>query len=242
MTEKIFCNEIHWAIAAKVPVDVLEGVRASLPSWLRGVGSKVVEGRAGFAALLVFGGPAEEGEPAAAMLTHDEKTPVYLLDLDDEAPSTVELSGSRRKYKRVHPAGFLDEHGIQPPDSQAVAAPLLAVGMLDGVAPAQAAMAVPDVDGELSDHENGTLVTKGPGSATLILARELGCRAYLVEYDPSDGSFVCEIIEPGESIKRFSPVPSPDGEPIVSILGETTLDGILRVLQIPRELFDRTGS
>ena len=49
-------------------------------------------------------------------------------------------------------------------------------------------------------------------------------------------AFSCEVIEPGGSIKRFSPKPSPNYEPIASILGETTLDGILRVLQIPRDL------
>ena len=114
---------------------------------------------------------------------------------------------------------------------------MLTVGILDGVTPAQAEKAVPDVDGKLTEHERGTLVTEGPGSATLILALELGCRAYIVDYDRSDGSFGCKVIEPGGSVKRFSPKPSPNYEPIPSILGETTLDGILRVLQIPRELF-----
>ena len=239
MTDKIFVADTQWAIAAKVSVDVLERVRARLPNWLRGAGSKVVKGNDGFAALLVFGGPAEEGEPAASKLTLEAKTPVYLLDLDDEAPSTIELFGSGRKHKRVHPADLLEEHGIELPGGEPIESPLLTVGLLEGVTPAQAKKAVPDVDGKLTEHERGTLITEGPGSATLGLALELGCRAYIVDYDITDGSFGCEVIEPDGSVKRFSPTPSPNYEPISSILGETTLDGILRVLRIPRDGFNR---
>jgi hypothetical protein len=241
MTDKVFHLDTQWAIAAKVPVDVLERVRARLPSWLRGAGSKVIEGNDGFAGLLVFGGPAEEGEPAATKLTTEEETPVYLLDFDDEAPSTIELLGSGRKHRRVHPADLLEEHGIQLPRGEPIASPLLTVGLLEGVTPAQAKKAVPDVDAKLTEHERGTLITEGPGSATLVLALELGCRAYIVEYDSTGGSFACEVIEPGGSVKRFSPTPSPNYEPISSILGETTLDGILRVLRIPRDLFNRSA-
>ena len=132
MTDKIFPADPQWAIAAEVPAAALEGVRARLPSWLRGAGSKVVEGNDGFSALLVFGGPVEEGEPVATKLTLEAKTPVYLLDLDDEAPATVELSGSRRVYKRVHPADLLEEHGIELPGSEPLASPLLSVGLLEG--------------------------------------------------------------------------------------------------------------
>ena len=241
MIDKVFHLDTQWAIAANVPVDVLERARARLPSWLRGAGSKVIEGNDGFAGLLVFGGPAEEGEPAATKLTIEQKTPVYLLDFDDEAPSTIELLGSGRTHKRVHPADLLEEHGIKLPAGEPVASPFLTVGLLEGVTPAQAKKAVPDVDGKLTEHERGTLVTESPGSATLVLALELGCRAYIVEYDSTDGSFGCEVIEPGGSVKRFSPTPSPNYEPISSILGETTLDGILRVLRIPRDGFNRSA-
>ena len=70
---KITPNDTRWAIAAKVPVDTLEGVRAKLPKLLCGKGSKVVAGDAGFCALLVFGENADEGESAAMQLSRGHR-------------------------------------------------------------------------------------------------------------------------------------------------------------------------
>jgi hypothetical protein len=57
--------------------------------------------------------------------------------------------------------------------------------------------------------------------------------------NPEDGWFTCVVHDPShfESEASYSPVrPDPNSRPLDNILGETTLEGILRVLEIPGEL------
>ena len=71
----------------------------------------------------------------------------------------------------------------------------------------------------------------------MSLALRAKRRGYIVGVDRSDNSFSCEIVEPGPKVVQFAPTkPSGSSEQIDSVLGETTLDGILGVLGIPRAL------
>jgi hypothetical protein len=230
-------NTTRWAIAAKVPVDTLERVRAKLPKLLRGNGSKVFAGDAGFNALLVFGENADEGESAATQLSRDTGAPVYLLDFDDDAPFIKELAKGRERRKRGHPADFLEERGIAAPGHAPAPSAIVSVGVIEDLTPAEARKVIPKLSGSLFHaHPRGTLVTAdGFTIVSLVLkAKRLG---YVVDVDRSNGAFTCNIVGPGPVMKQFAPTsPSAEIEHVDSILGETTLDGILRVLEIPREL------
>ena len=71
------------------------------------------------------------------------------------------------------------------------------------------------------------------------LAEELGKRAYLIFYNPEDGHFLCMVQEADHSVSSYSPQkPSPNCPPLDNVLGETTTEGILRVLEIPGELLE----
>lgn len=52
---RIFRDDTKWAIAGKVATKLLEQLARKLPRELQGDGSKVVPGKEGFAALLMFG-------------------------------------------------------------------------------------------------------------------------------------------------------------------------------------------
>jgi hypothetical protein len=66
---------------------------------------------------------------------------------------------------------------------------------------------------------------------------ELQCRAYSITFDRRDGTFSVEQIEPDFSVKQWTTgTPNPNYEQVTSILGVTTIDEILRILEIPREL------
>jgi len=109
-------GDTRWAIAGKVPLSALERCRRELEDWLQGEGSKVVSGNDGFAALLVFGGPPE-GESLAIELSRKHKTPIYVIDFNDELDeglSIREFDGTRVKWKRGYPAAFLKARGVTP--------------------------------------------------------------------------------------------------------------------------------
>lgn len=75
------------------------------------------------------------------------------------------------------------------------------------------------------------------GPAIMTLAQRAKRRAYIVGVDRNDGSFTCEIVGPGPEAVQFAPTrPSANIPQVDSVLGETTLDGILRVIEIPRAL------
>src|SRR4051794_5754033 len=111
----IFPNDTKWALAAKVPVDVLDAARHELSEFLHGDGSKAVSGKKGMSVLLVFGGSLGEGEDLAVEISQKHKTSVYLLDFDDEAISIQQFDGARVRWKKDHPADFLESHGVIAP-------------------------------------------------------------------------------------------------------------------------------
>jgi len=242
---KIFREDTQWAIAGEVSTTTLEQLACQLPRELRDDGSKVVAGKEGFAALLVFGDLPNE-TLAKHLLT--SVTPVYLLDFDDDAPVTLKLDRKKMRVTETradkHPAEFLDERGIVAPGYALTTSPAKSVGLVEGVSLAEAKRALPpDAEFELLEHPRGVLVDDGPAGG--VLARKLGKRAYLVYHNPEDGWFSCTRYEPGQEAASYSPVtPNLNRPPLDNILGETSLEGILRVLAIPGELLglDATGA
>jgi hypothetical protein len=232
-------EDTKWAIAGNVTPTILERIASQLPQELQGDGSQIVTGEEGFAALLVFGDLPDE---ALAKQLLPTVTPVYLLDFDDDVPVTLKLD---RKKSRVtetrvdeHPADFLRERGIVAPGYAFTPSPVRDVGLVEGVSLAEARRAIPPgFEAELREHPRGVLVINAPVGG--ILLRKFGQRGYLVYWDPEDkdGWFCCIVYEPGQEPASYSPVTTdPNHPPLDNILGETTLEGILRVLAIPREI------
>jgi len=237
---RIFREDTQWAIAGNVETAVLEKLACQLPKELQGDGSGVVIGNDGFAALLVFGDVPNETLAKRLLAT---VTPVYLLDFDDDAPVTLKLD--RRKTRitetRVdeHPADFLEEHGIVAPGYALTTTPVREVGIIEGASVGEVKRALPSEAGdvELRDHPRGVLIDNAIIGG--MVAEELGKRAYLIFYNPKDGRFSCMVQEADHSVSSYSPQkPSPNCPPLDNVLGETTTEGILRVLEIPGELLE----
>ncbi len=228
-------EDTKWAIVAKVAATELEQIAGHLPKELRGKGSRVVVGQGGLSALLVFGGlPSEQLAKQLLMSV----TPVYLLDFDDDAPSVVQLERktTRAADARVdeHPAAFLKGHGIVPP-GYAAPTPVRNVGLVEGITVGEARKAMPPGEFELRAHPRGVLVNDAPAAGDL--AEQVGKRAYLLFHNQEDGDFSCLVQEPDNSVASYSPrKPNPNFPPLDNILGQTTPDGILRILGVPGEL------
>ncbi len=160
-SRKVFPGDTQWAIAGKIPAPTLAKIGRRLPEWLHGDGHRVVTGNDGFAALLVFGGPADLGERPAAELAK-RGGPVYLLDFDDEAYSTKELTGSKVKRLRGYPNELLEKHGIIAPGWEpSPPSPVIVAGVVEGVTAEEARRLCTDfeADLELAEHPRGVLMT-----------------------------------------------------------------------------------
>jgi hypothetical protein len=235
---RIFREDTQWAIAGNVETAVLEKLMRQLPKELQGQGARVVSGNDGFAALLVFGDLPSE--TLAKRLLADV-TPVYLLDFDDDAPVTLKLDRRKTRVTETHvgqhPAGFLEEHGIMAPGYVLSPTPVREAGIIEGVSVGDAKRALPpDADDVLlRDHPRGVLTDNAIIGG--MVADELGKRAYLIFYNPEDGHFLCMVQEADHSVSSYSPQkPSPNCPALDNVLGETTSEGILRVLEIPGEM------
>jgi hypothetical protein len=236
-SRKVFPGDTQWAIAGKIAAPVLEETGRRLPTWLHGDGQRVVTGKDGFAALLVFGGPADYGDDLAAELAR--RGPVYLLDFDDEAPSIKRFTGTRTRHLRGYPPDFLEERGIIAPGYEpSPPSPVITAGVVEGITPEEARRARPKVDARFAAHPRGVLVTGDAACGVADdLTRRRKLRSFTVFFNPKDRDFSCVISEPGKSDAWFTTgEPNPTDVQLDSILGETTVDGILRVLGIPREL------
>jgi hypothetical protein len=236
---KVFPGTTHWAIAGKVPESPLVKIGRRLPDWLHGDGHRVVTGKDGFAALLVFGGPADLGERPATELAQ-RGGPVYLLDFDDEAYSVKELRGAKVKRQRGYPNELLEKHGIIAPGWEpSPPSPVITAGVVEGISPEEARRTCPDFEAEFAEHPRGVLVTGYAASAAAVdLSIRRKVRSFSVFFNPEDRDFACAVTEPGKGNAWFTTgEPNPGHVQIDSVLGETTMDGVLRVLGIPRELF-----
>jgi hypothetical protein len=236
---RVFRGDTKWAIAGKVETSVLKQLARKLPRELQGDGSKIVPGKDGFAALLVFGDLPDETMAKQLLAS---VTPVYLLDFDDDAPVTLKLDRKKTRVTETrvdeHPADFLEGYGIVAPGYAATPSPVKSVGIVEGASLAEARRSLPpDADVSVTEHPRGVLFDYAMAAG--MLADELGRRGFLVFRDPEDkdGWFCCVVHEPGKEAASYSPVkPDPNRTPLDNILGETTLEGIVRVLEIPREL------
>lgn len=244
---RIYPEDTQWALAGRVEPDVLARIARSLPKELQANGSKIVAGKDGFAALLVFGGFPSERLAKQLLLS---VTPVYLLDFNDDAPATLKLDREKTRVTETrmdeHPADFLEERGIVAPGYADEPSPVLMVGLIEATTPAEARNALnargaePDPQVEFRVHPRGVLIVGDRSSMTSsMIAMKLKRRAYDLFRNPEDGWFTCVVHDPSQTDceASYSPVrPDPNSRPLDNILGETTLEGILRVLEIPGEL------
>lgn len=234
---KVFRDDTRWALAGHFSTAVLSELARQLPSALQGDGSRVVSGNAGFAALLVFGDVPSE---RLAHLLLATKAPVYLLDFDDDAPKTIKLERQKTNVTETridgHPAEFLEEHGIEAPGF-ASAVPAMSVGVIENVTVEEVQRAFPTgFEVELRQHPRGVLALAGTPAG--LAAEKLKRRAYCVYRNPQNGWFTCLLYDGGAVRGAFSSEPDDDDEDprLDNILGETTLEGIVRTLEIPGEL------
>jgi hypothetical protein len=240
----IFPNDTQWAIAARVPTTVLDAAKKQLSDFLQTDGSRVVSGNKGMSVLLVFGGSLDEGEGLAAEISQKHKTSAYLLEFGDWA-SISQFDGARVKRKKVHPADFLESHGVIAPGYERrlfSAPPITTIGVVDDVTLAQAQRAMPKARDRFMANARGVLVND-ESLESITLSKKLKRQSFTLFYDRRDGSFSCVVRSPDQQIEECfsSGKPSVMYTPIDSILGETTLDGILRVLDIPRRMLFPEG-
>ena len=230
-------DDTRWAIAGEVATGTLHQIADQLPRELQGEGSTVASGVDGFAALLVFGDQPSE---RLAKLLLTSATPVYLLDFDDDAPVTLRLDLKNGQIAETrldeHPAAFLEAHGIVAPGYEETPSPVKSVAIVEGVTLAEAKRAMPpNADVDMKEHPRGVLVDYAVTGG--MLADNLGKRGFLIFRDTEDEWFCCVVHEPGKEPASYSPTEiDPNHPPIDNVLGETTLEGIMRVLAIPREL------
>jgi hypothetical protein len=115
---------------------------------------------------------------------------------------------------------------------------VITAGVVEGITPEEAQRAYPNADAQFAKHPRGVLVTGYAASGVAVnLAIRRKLRAFAVYFNPEDREFSCVISDPGQRNAWFTTgEPNPSHVQIGSVLGETTVDGILRVLEIPREL------
>jgi hypothetical protein len=238
----VFPGDTQWALAGQFAAPVLVKLGRRLPKWLHGDGHRVVTGNDGFAALLVFGGPSDDGDSLAAELA--KAGPVYLLDFDDEldfeeeAYAIQEITGAGVKYLPGYPNEFLEARGIIAPGWEpSPPSPVVTAGVVEGISAEEAQRAYPDVVTRFAAHPRGVLVTGGVACDFVFdLSMRRKLRSYTVYFNRETGRFSCIVSEPDGSDACFAiGYPSANYAPLDSVLGETTLDGILRVLEIPRD-------
>ena len=230
-------DDTRWAIAGKVPTVALAAVRSRLSEMLRSEGSRIMSGKNGMSVLLVFGGTTGEGEDFAIELSRKYRTPAYLLDFDDEAYSIRQFDGSRITWKKGHPAKFLKSYGITAPGYEPIETPVAAIGVVDGATLDQARNALPKAKHLFTANSRGVLVNDLSGMVTIQLSRALKKPSFTVFYDREDETFSCAIWTSDKQPSRcFSlGMAMVNYERVDSILGETTIDGILGILDIPRQ-------
>src|SRR5262249_31456278 len=151
-------------------------------------------------------------------------------------------SKGRVKETRLeqHPAELLEEQGIVAPGYEPMGpSPVLMVGLVEEATPAEAKRAL-EADGsevnprvEFRAHPHGVLIVGDEfGIIPVSVAKKLKRRTYTVYRNPEDGWFCCVVDEPGKGEASYSPLrPDPNLPPLDNILGETTFEGILRVLE-----------
>jgi hypothetical protein len=224
----------------QVPMAVLDAARSELSDFLQGEGSRVVRGNKGMSVLLVFGGSVGEGEGLAEDLTRDYKTSVFVLEFGDWA-RVQQFDGARVKRKKIHPADFLKKYGVIAPGYEPkpwIVPPITVIGVVEATLE-QARRALPRKKALFTANARGVLV-KDVANETLKLSRKLKRPSFTLFYNREEDTFGCLIWRPDQKDEVCFTVGQSwvNYKHIDSILGETTLDGILRVLDIPRHMLN----
>jgi hypothetical protein len=245
-------GDTKWALAAKVPPAVLEAARRRLAelSELPLDGSQVMVGDQGMAVLLAFDGPPSDGEYLAVRLSRKHRTPFYVLDFDDNleyedyAVAIMRFDGNKLTRMKGNPVELLESYGIMVPGFGPLPeSPVTSIGVVEDVTLDEARKAMPEAQEFFIANARGVLVKAHSGAVTMQLARAFYRRSYVVFYDREDKTFLCSVCHPDQMGDECFPIGmDPGSSPVVdSILGETTMDGILRVLDIPRDALIADG-
>jgi hypothetical protein len=238
-------GDTQWAVVAKVPPAVLDAARCRLSEMIRTDGSRVVTGEHGVSALLVFGGDPSEGKDLAIRISRKHRTPAYLLDFDDNleyedyACAIRKFESAKLTWLKGNPIEFLESHGITAPGFEPLPeSPVTAMGVVDDITLDEARKVMPEAEDLFTANARGVLVKDISGTITIRLASAVNRPSFTAFYDREDGTFLCAISRPDrmEDVCFAIGTTSAAGMPLVdSVLGETTLDGVLRVLDIPRD-------
>jgi hypothetical protein len=232
--------DTRWAIAAGVAVKKLEWLaeEAVIPA----IRWRILEGTDGFAAIVGGDGPADDYEDFVAAFAAKVKVPVYLLDFNDEASSILEYARKAKpKRLRGHPAAFLRERGITAPGHEPrKRSPLRKVLVVEGATPEATRKASIDKSLTFEPHARGALVRGDVRISGLdLIEKKVKGPVYGLLYDTEDGRYWCHIDERGKKSRLFQPDGNREDaqfyDYVDDILGERTLDGILRVLGIPKD-------
>ncbi len=233
--------DTRWAIAAKVAVPKLE--KLADEAIIRAIRWRILEGKDGFAAIVAGDGPADDYDTFCADFAVKWKMPVYLLDFYDEGESIREFAAKAtpKWIKRQHPAAFLRERGITAPGHEPrPRSPVRIALVVEGETPEATKKASPDKSLAFEPHPRGTIVS-GDVRVTgqTLLEKRIRGPIYRVLCNPATGRFSCYVYQRGQKTRLFDPFGDRDDpqfyDYVDSILGETTLDGLLRVLAIPKE-------
>jgi hypothetical protein len=144
------------------------------------------------------------------------------------------------KRLRGYPNELLEERGIIAPGWEpSPPSPMVTAGVVEGSTAEEMRRAYPHAEARFAEHPRGVLLSGAAASSIAVdLSIRRKLRSYAVYFDRRDGDFFCVVREPDGTDGCFRlGKPSPNYPQLDSILGETTMDGILRVLEIPRELF-----
>jgi hypothetical protein len=228
-------EDTQWAVAAAVPTKALDDLRRHLFRELREAGLRTVVEEKGFAALLVFGGSSDQSESLAQEISDKYATAAYALDFDDEAPSVRKFEKQRIRYLREEPWEFLEQRGIIAPGFEPLEdVPTIAVGVIDDVTVEEARHELLKVSDFPVVANSRGVVIDAFGRAAMRVGRALKRRTFSLHYEPG-GDLSCTRYEPGKPTAIFGAA-SAHYVSIDSIEGETTFEGIVRVLDIPASM------
>ncbi len=233
--------DTRWAIAAKVVAAKLE--KLADEAIIRAIRWRILEGTDGFAAIVAGDGPADDYDTFCADVCAKWKTPVYLLDFHDEGDSIREFVGKAKPkwLKGQHPAAFLRERGITAPGHEPRQRSRVRIALVvEGATPEVARKASPDKAPTFDPHPRGTLIWGDVRVSGLdLVEKKVKGPIYRVLSNPATGRYSCYVYERGQKTRLFDPFGERDDPQLYdyvdAILGETTFDGILRVLEIPKE-------
>jgi hypothetical protein len=170
---------------------------------------------------------------------------VFLLEFGDWA-RIQQFDGERVTRRKGYPAHFLDDYGIIAPGYEPgplYVAPITVIGVVEDVTLDQVRRTMPKKKEHFVSCARGVLVHGTSGIVTVKLSQKFKRRSFRLNYDRVEESFSCIVWMSNQHEECYSVGrESVNYKPIDSILGETTLDGILRVLGIPRHLLYPDGA